>query len=172
MEQAQLFAHLGAQVTLVGHLAPRAEPELRAVMAGVLAEDRITVIEERAARVTATDSGVTTVTRSGRKVTAARVLVATGRRPVTDGLNLQAAGAQLDDRGFVIIDTHQQTSNPRVYAAGDVAGTPQSVYVAAASGRVGSRQVTPSTRRARLRWWTTPGCPRSCSRARSWLRSA
>lgn len=136
MEQAQLFAHLGAQVTLVGHLAPRAEPELRAVMAGVLAEDRITVIEERAARVTATDGGVTTVTRSGRKVTAARVLVATGRRPVTDGLNLQAAGAQLDDRGFVIIDTHQQTSNPRIYAAGDVAGTPQFVYVAAASGRV------------------------------------
>lgn len=105
-------------------------------MAGVLADDWITVIEERAARVTATDKGVTTVTRSGRWVTAARVLLATGRQPVTDGLDLHAAGVQIDDRGFVIIDMHQQTSNPRAYAAVDVAGTPQFVYVAAASGRV------------------------------------
>ncbi len=51
-------------------------------------------------------------------------------------MNLAAAGVKTDERGFVVIDAHQRTTNPRVFAAGDVAGTPQFVYVAAASGRV------------------------------------
>lgn len=136
MEQAQLFAHLGSHVTVVGRLAPHAEPELRDVMRAVFADDGITVLEARAASVESTGAQVTVTTKSGRQVTGQRVLIATGRRSHTDALNLDGAGVQVDKRGFVVIDEHQRTSNPRVYAAGDVAGTPQYVYVAAASGRV------------------------------------
>ena len=137
MEQAQLFAHLGARVTVIGRLAPRAEPELREVMAGVFADDGIAVIAEHATGVeTAEEGGVRVITASGNQVTAERLLVATGRHSDTITLNLAAAGVDTDARGFVVIDEHQATSNPRVYAAGDVAGTPQYVYVAAASGRV------------------------------------
>ncbi|MDN5770852.1 MAG: FAD-dependent oxidoreductase, partial [Microlunatus sp.] len=64
------------------------------------------------------------------------LLVATGRRARTDGLDLSAAGVKSDERGFVSVDDGQRTANPRVYAAGDVTGAPQYVYVAAATGRV------------------------------------
>lgn len=137
MEQAQMFAHLGARVTVVGRLAPNAEEELRQVMAESFAEDGITVIEHRALSVRPTDEGQVTVSTSdGSEVTAQRILVATGRRAVTNALNLTAARVETDERGFICIDAHQRTTNRRVFAAGDVAGTPQFVYVAAASGRV------------------------------------
>ena len=137
MEQAQLFAHLGAQVTVVGRLVPHAEPELREVIAAVFAEDGITVHQEHAASVeNAGDGSVEVTTRSGQRVVTERVLVATGRRPETAALDLAAAGVDTDERGFIVIDEHQRTTNPHVYAAGDVAGTPQFVYVAAAAGRV------------------------------------
>lgn len=137
MEQAQLFAHLGSAVTVIGRLAPHIEPELRAVMKGVLADDGINVVEEHAARVQTTDDGrVRVTTTSGEHITAHRLLVATGRRAETSALDLPAAGVETDRRGFIITDEQQRTSNPRIYAAGDVAGTPQFVYVAATSGRV------------------------------------
>jgi mercuric reductase len=138
MEQAQLFAHLGARVTLVGRLAPQAEPELAQRLREVFTEDAITVLEEHATAVESTADGVSVQTRSGRRADGTRVLVATGRRARTDGLNLPAGGVRTDDRGFVVVDETQRTSNPRVYAAGDVSGAPQYVYVAAATGRVGA----------------------------------
>jgi mercuric reductase len=137
LEQAQLFAHLGSRVTVVGRLAPQAEPELREVMRGVFAGDGVTVIEEHATSVTTGSGGLVTVTtKSGGEATGHRLLVATGRRPGTAALDLATAGVETDARGFITIDAHQRTSNPKVYAAGDVAGTPQYVYVAAAAGRV------------------------------------
>lgn len=136
MEQAQLFAHLGTRVTVVGRLAPRAEPELVAVLREVFAGDGITVLEEHATAVEASDGGVQVVTASGRRVRGQRLLVATGRRARTDGLDLAAAGVRTDKRGFVTVDEAQRTASPRVYAAGDVTGAPQYVYVAAATGRV------------------------------------
>ncbi|MBW0113567.1 mercury(II) reductase, partial [Pseudonocardia sp. KRD-182] len=142
MEQAQLFAHLGSRVTLIGRLAPAAEPELAEVLRGVFADDGITVISDRATAV-ATEGGQAVVsTRSGRLASGARVLVATGRAPRTPELELDAAGVKTDDRGFVVVDAQQATCNPRIYAAGDVSGAPQYVYVAAATGRVAALNAT------------------------------
>lgn len=135
MEQAQLFAHLGTHVTVVGRLAPRAEPELAQALREVFAGDKITVLPEHATAVAAVDGGVQVVTASGLRVRGQRLLVATGRRARTDGLDLAAAGVKIGVRGFVTVDDAQRTANPRVYAAGDVTGAPQYVYVAAATGR-------------------------------------
>lgn len=137
MEQAQMFAGLGSTVTLVGRLAPHTEPEMAAVMREAFARSGITVIEERAAAVAQDANGqVTVTTDGGTAVTAEALLVATGRAARTDGLGLAAAGVVVDDRGFVVVDEAQRTRNPRVWAAGDVSGAPQYVYVAAATGRV------------------------------------
>lgn len=136
MEQAQLFAHLGARVTIVGRLAPHAEPELTEILRGVFADDGITVLEEHATEVRSGSGGVLVTTASGHEVRGERLLVATGRRPRTEALDLDAGDVKTDARGFVAIDEHQRTSNPRVFAAGDVTGAPQYVYVAAAGGRV------------------------------------
>jgi len=135
MEQAQLFAGLGTSVTLVGRLAPESEPELAQVMREAFARSGITVIEQRAASVTATEAGVVVQTDRGATLIAQRLLVATGRVARYDGLDLPAAGIDLDGDGFIAVDAGQRTSNPKVWAAGDVSGAPQYVYVAAATGR-------------------------------------
>ena len=136
MEQAQLFAGLGTTVTLVGRLAPHAEPELAAVLREAFARSGITLIEDRATSVATAQGAVTVTTAAGQTVSGSRLLVATGRAARTDGLDLTAGGIDADDNGFISVDARQRTSNPKVWAAGDVSGAPQYVYVAAATGRV------------------------------------
>lgn len=136
LEQAQLWAHLGVQVTLVGRFAPHAEPEVASVLRTVFADDGIRVIEERAVSVAQTADEVTVRTSEGTVTTGQRLLIATGRSADTGALGLNAAGVKTDDRGFIVVDDTQRTSNPRVFAAGDVSGAPQYVYVAAQTGHV------------------------------------
>jgi mercuric reductase len=136
LEQAQLWAHLGVAVTVVGRYAPHTEPEIADVLRGVFADDGIAVVEERAVSVEKTTDGVLVATASGVQVAGARLLVATGRYADTGDLGLDAAGVKADERGFVVVDVNQRTSNPRVFAAGDVSGARQYVYVAAQSGHV------------------------------------
>lgn len=136
LEQAQLWAHLGVAVTIVGRFAPHAEPEVADVLLGVFQDEGITVVQERATEVRATHDGVEVRTGSERRLTGQRLLVATGRFADTSDLALNAAGVATDRRGFVVVDENQRTTNPRVFAAGDVSGVPQYVYVAAQTGHV------------------------------------
>ncbi len=136
VEFAQLFAHLGTRVALVGRLSAAAEPELAAVLRAAFADDGIAVVEDRAARVERGPDGCpVVVTAGGRRLGGDRLLAATGRSPRTSGLGLDAAGVRTDEHGFVVVDAAQRTSNLRVFAAGDVTAAPQYVYVAAAAGR-------------------------------------
>lgn len=135
IEQAQLFAQLGTNVTIIGRIAPSAEPEMAAVLRSVLEQDGITMLEEHAVSVRVQDCRTTVSTASGRSASAEKLLVATGRTARTNGLNLPAAGVDTDERGFILVDDGQRTTNPRVFAAGDVTGAPQYVYVAAATGK-------------------------------------
>jgi mercuric reductase len=135
LEQAQLFAHLGVQVTVVGRFAPHTEPEIAAVLRQVFADDGIDVVEERGVSVGRSGDGdVVVQTDSDLAGTGERLLVATGRSANTSRLGLERAGVRTDGRGFVVVDDQQRSSNPRVFAAGDVAGAPQYVYVAARTG--------------------------------------
>ncbi|SFE43262.1 mercury(II) reductase [Blastococcus tunisiensis] len=159
LEQAQLFAHLGASVTLVGRLAPQAEPELAEILRQVFADDGITVLEEHATEVRSDSGGVLVTTASAQEVRGQRLLVATGRRARTEALDLDAGDVKTDARGFIAIDEHQRTSNPRVFAAGDVSGAPQYVYVAAAGGRVAALNAlaaSPAQAQARIDYTGLP----------------
>jgi mercuric reductase len=134
LEQSQLFSRLGAEVTIVGRLAPRAEPELASRLRRVFLAEAITVVNGRAAEVETDGKTAVVTTDGGDTVTADAILVATGRRARTETLDVEAAGLKLDERGFVSVDDELRTSNPRVFAVGDVTGGPQYVYVAAAQG--------------------------------------
>lgn len=136
LEQAQLFARLGVEVTVIGRLAPHAEPELSSELRKAFLAEGISVIGDRAATITQHEGLVQVTTRNGKDATGERVLVATGRTPRTEGLNLPAAGIATDERGFVIVDEQQRTTNPAVFAAGDVTDVPQYVYVAARTGKI------------------------------------
>ena len=136
VEQAQLFAHLGSQVSLVGPLLPSAEPELSALLEAALVDGGVTRCGTKAVSVEQTADGITVYCQDGSTATGDRLLVATGRRPRTANLNLDQAGIAVDEQGHVKVDATQRSSNPNVCAAGDVTNGPQFVYVAATSARI------------------------------------
>jgi mercuric reductase len=143
LELGQLFARLGVRVTIVEalpRLAPAEETEISAVLDGVLrAEGIVTSPGTVVTAVRRDSSGVTvTGTRDGQPIElhAERLLVATGRRPATTGLNLDAVGGTAGPGGEIEVDAHLRTAHPRIWAAGDVTGQPQFVYVAANHGAI------------------------------------
>ncbi len=144
LEMGQLFANLGTKVTIVEALeriAPLEEPEISEWMRKVLTDEGVEVVTS--ATVVRVEGGerktvVAETDGDQRPFGASEVLVATGRRPVLDGLNLEDAGIERDGRGNLVLDDKLRTTNPKVFAAGDVTGAPQFVYVAAAQGTLAS----------------------------------
>ena len=140
LEMGQLFLHLGSQVTFItrGEIAPREEPETSHVLRSVL-EGEGAAIHTGAQVMKVSSRGLerTVLFQAGGsqlKVSADRILVATGRQPNTAGLGLDRAGIETTERGAVRVDEFLRTTNPRVWAAGDVTGHPQFVYLAAREG--------------------------------------
>lgn len=142
LEQAQLFARLGARVTMLvrSRLASHEEPEASTALLGVFADEGIRVIRRAmptcVRRDEATGEVVVTATVAGtpQDLRATELLVATGRRAVTAGLSLDTVGVETGDLGEVIVDLYLKTTNPRIWAAGDVTGHREFVYVAAVHG--------------------------------------
>jgi len=140
LEQAQLFARLGSRVTMAvrSRLASGEEPEISAGIEAVFADEGITVHTRTQVSAVRRDGDGILATLTGpggeQQVRASHLLVATGRRPVTDGLGLQRVGVKTGERGEVVVDEYLRTGNPRIWAAGDVTGHPDFVYVAAAHG--------------------------------------
>ena len=142
LEMGQLFMRLGSAVTFIarGEVASREEPETSEALRAVLEEEGAKVF---------TNSVVTGVERvaGGRRihfmkdrrqdaVEVDEILVATGRKPNTQGLGLEKAGIELTDRQAIKVGDELLTTNPRVWAAGDVTGHRQLVYVAAYEGSI------------------------------------
>jgi mercuric reductase len=141
LELGQFFGHLGSAVTFLevaDRIAPFEEPEVSAALAGVLAGQgaivhapaQVVAVERDGdvRRVRVTVDGVEAV------IEADEILVATGRAPNTSRLSLEAAGVATGARGAVAVNDRLRTTNPRVWAAGDVTGAPQFVYVSAYHG--------------------------------------
>ena len=146
VELAQTFARAGVAVTLVfrSRLLPEAEPEIGSALATYLADEGIRIVGgiayETARR---TDDGgiALAITRDGRPeiLTAERILVATGRRPNTETLGLAEAGVAATPAGAIIVDDRMRTSKTGVYAAGDVTGKDQFVYMAAYGAKLAAK---------------------------------
>ena len=141
LEMGQLFLHLGSRVTFLEALpriAPFEEPEVSEVLAQVLTEEGGEVYA--GAKVTRVERDgphrvvIFEYAGSERRVACDQVLVATGRRPNTRGIGLEAAGVALTERGAVQVNEFSQTTNARIWAAGDVTASPQFVYVTASQG--------------------------------------
>jgi len=146
LEMGQLFMRLGSKVTFLEampRITPLEEPEVSETMQAILQEEGATVLTGVKIRSVQRDGDRRRLSfehRGGRReISVDEVLVATGRRPNTEGMGLQKAGIELTERGALKVDEHLRTTNPRVWAAGDVTGHPQFVYVAAYEGNLAAR---------------------------------
>jgi pyruvate/2-oxoglutarate dehydrogenase complex dihydrolipoamide dehydrogenase (E3) component len=132
LEFGQMFRRFGSAVTIV-QSAPRLmtleDDDVSDEVATILRDDGITVLtSSTAVRVQAADGDrmrLTVGSEDGeRQLEGSHLLSAIGRIPNTDALTPAAAGIRLDDRGFIEVDEHLQTSVPGVYAMGDIKGGP------------------------------------------------
>jgi len=141
LEFAQLFARFGVQVTVLEsrpHVARTEEPEIGEALIRYLEDEKVRTCTNIAiSRVERRDGEYLVHTETNGKPEMCRakeVLVATGRRPNTNGFGLEQAGVRLGPKGEIIVNEHLQTTNPNIYAAGDCIGDPMYVYVAAYAG--------------------------------------
>jgi len=128
VEYACVFSALGSKVTIVEMLPTILYgmdedcvsillKQLRSSGVNILLNSPIEDIEVKGGRVLARVKG-------GVEVEAEYALIATGRKPATRGVGLENAGVKVDRKGYIIVDEGMRTSNPRIYAAGDVTGPP------------------------------------------------
>jgi mercuric reductase len=141
-ELGQMFARAGVKVTIATRrrLLPKAEPEIGEALARYLTEEGIIIRDGLTyRRIEQSPEGVAlSVAVDGRAeaITAQRVLVTSGRRPNTEGFGLREAGVALLPNGGIEVDDRMRTSKLGVYAAGDVTGRDQFVYMAAYGARI------------------------------------
>lgn len=141
-ELGQMFARVGVEVTIVcrHRLLPDAEPEIANALKWYLSADGVVVKSDIVCRSLAkVDAGIAlTFTDDGQdaRIEAEAVLVATGRRPITDGMDLEAVGVKLGDDGAIVVDDRMRTTRAGTYAAGDVTGRDPFVFMAAYGARI------------------------------------
>ncbi|SFQ06612.1 mercuric reductase [Nitrosomonas cryotolerans] len=145
VELGQMFARAGVKVTICcrSRLLPEAEPEVSRALAGYLRAEGVTVCDGvRYQKIEKTTKGIKLVceTRAGLDaIEAEQLLVATGRRPNTDALDADKAGIKLLKNGGIEINEFMQSSNPDIYATGDVTGNDMFVYMAAYGGKLAAK---------------------------------
>jgi len=136
LEFAQMFSRFGSQVTIIElgpRLIPREDPDVSDAVAEIMREDGIEVLlETRAQAARSVDGRIELrVAAAGgdRVLTGTELLVAAGRVPNTDRLQLPAAGIATDEHGYIVVNDRLESSAPGVYAVGDVTGEPAFTHI-------------------------------------------
>jgi len=136
LEIAQAYRRLGSDVTILARstLLSRDDPDVGTALRAALEDEGIRVLTHTTPQRVDHDGTGFRLTLDGETLTAERLLVATGRRPNTQALNIDAAGIDTTGDGAIKVDRHLRTSVPGIFAVGDCTTMPQLVYVAAAAG--------------------------------------
>jgi pyruvate/2-oxoglutarate dehydrogenase complex dihydrolipoamide dehydrogenase (E3) component len=136
LEFAQMFRRFGSRVTIVqrgAQLLEREDPDVAAAVAAILGEDGVDIqLGTGALRAASDPAGIALTVRSAAGETTLRgthLLVATGRVPNIEALDLDAAGLALDAHGFIPVNDRLETRVPGVYALGDVKGGPAFTHI-------------------------------------------
>ena len=144
LELGSVYVRLGSRVTVVElteQLLPGIERDLVQVVqqtlrkrgVEILLRTKVTGLQHEGTRLTvnlAQENGTT------QALEVDRVLVAVGRRPNSDGLDLEQTRVKVDARGFIQVDAQRRTADARIYAVGDVTGEPMLAHKAAREGKV------------------------------------
>jgi len=136
LEFCQMFRRFGARVTIVNRdlrLILREDPDVSAEVEKILKEDGIEVLNSaQVTRVEKSGAGVRVLLQSregAKKISGSHLLLALGRVPNSDRLNLGAAGVQTDKLGYIEVNARLETNIPGIYAIGDVKGGPAFTHI-------------------------------------------
>jgi len=137
LEFGQMFRRFGSEVTIIetgAHLLEHEDDDVCDCLQKALVDDGIELIfDAETRRVSRNDAGQLTVTvdtpTGERRLHGTHLLVATGRQPNSDSLNLEVAGIKTDEKGFIQVNSKLQTAVRHIYALGDVHGGPQFTHI-------------------------------------------
>jgi dihydrolipoamide dehydrogenase len=138
-EFAGAYLAMGCQVTLVSsreRVLPSEDPDAAEQLQQVFTRRGMHVLRGRAASVDRSEDGVVVHLVDGSSVAGSHCLMTVGSVPNTEGLDLEAAGVECDEGGFIKVDRVSRTTADGVYAAGDVTGVLMLASVAAMQGRI------------------------------------
>ncbi|GGN55780.1 FAD-dependent oxidoreductase [Oceanobacillus indicireducens] len=150
LEFAVMYANFGSEIIVIDSASDFMENDDRDIAEEVLKvmQDKgISVVHgSKATAVSNHESGGIEVTLEfdkGKELTetASALLLATGRKPYTEGLELAKAGVEVDDNGAIIVDDYLRTSNRQIWALGDVNGGPQFTYISLDDYRIVRDQI-------------------------------
>jgi dihydrolipoamide dehydrogenase len=148
LELGTVYAALGSKVSLVeleDRLLAGVDPDLvqplyrrlNQIFGGIHLKTRVVSMAENETGVTVTLEGDIETPQQ----TFDRVLVAIGRKPVSGDIGLEKTGVELDDKGFVVVDDRQRTTDERIFAAGDVVGGMMLAHKATREGKVAAEVI-------------------------------
>lgn len=136
VEFGQMFRRFGSRVSVVQRgprLLAREDADVADAVAAILREDGLELLlEAEVERLTPARDGVDVVINDAggrRTLSGSHVLVATGRVPNTEGLNLAAAGVRTDERGYIVVDDRLRTNVAGIHAAGDCKPGPAFTHI-------------------------------------------
>jgi NAD(P) transhydrogenase len=140
IEYASMFAALGTKVTVVEKrptMLDFCDPEIVEALRFHLRDQAVTFrFGEEVTAVDVGSSGTVTTLASGKQIPADTVMYSAGRQGQTEGLDLEAAGLEADDRGRIFVDDNYQTKVDHIYAVGDVIGFPALAATSMDQGRL------------------------------------
>jgi len=145
LEMATVYDALGSRVTVVemlDQLIPGCDPDLvRPLHKRIEARYEAVELGTRVEAVKAQKNGLKVTFDSGDSAMFDRVLVAVGRRPNGPEIDAAAAGVNVNDAGFIPVDTQMRTNVPHIYAIGDIVGTPMLAHKATHEGKVAAEVI-------------------------------
>jgi pyruvate/2-oxoglutarate dehydrogenase complex dihydrolipoamide dehydrogenase (E3) component len=138
LEFSQMFRRFGSQITLLERgerIMSHEDEDVAHEMTGILEEEGIAIhVKAEATKFEQNDNGKiqVTVNLNGRteQLECSHVLVAVGRAPQTKALNLQAAGVEVDEKGYIKVNDKLETNVSGIYALGDIKGGPAFTHIA------------------------------------------
>lgn len=142
IEMAQAFRRLGSSVTVIARsqVMGQDDPEAAAIVVSRLRAEGVQILERcTATSVAPTTEGFALALSDGTQLSGSHLLLAVGRKPALDRLDLAAAGVAVDAKGMVV-DAAMRTSNRRIFAIGDAAGGAQFTHLAAYHAGIVLRQ--------------------------------
>jgi pyruvate/2-oxoglutarate dehydrogenase complex dihydrolipoamide dehydrogenase (E3) component len=149
LEFGQMFSRFGSKVSILEHgsqLLSREDEDIAEEIASILQEEGIDILcNTQVTRVSGHASGgiELTVEKDGKpdKLNGSHLLVAVGTTPNTKTLNLEAAGVKTDKKGYIVVNDKLETSQPGIYALGDIKGGPEFTHISYDDYRIVEKNV-------------------------------